>query len=89
VGRNTLTAEGGVIQIWLTILKAFSVTENTKLEFGVEILNLFNSPGYAYIPSASVVGSPGPSGKMPSRFLNKDYSYSFTRTMNVRAKFIF
>jgi hypothetical protein len=89
VGRNTLAVEGGGMQTWLTVLKAFSIKETRKLEFGVEILNLFNSPGYAYIPSASVVGSPGPSGTMPSRFLNKDYTYSFTRTMNVRAKLIF
>jgi hypothetical protein len=88
VGRNTLSVAGGM-QTWLTILKAFSFKESRKLEFGLEAYNLFNNPGYPYIPSASVVGSYGPSGNMPSRFLNKDYTMSNIRNMSIRAKLIF
>jgi hypothetical protein len=87
VGKNTLTVEGGS-GVHMTILKAFSLKEGKKLEFGLEMWNAFNDPS-AGIPSASVVGSPGPAGGMPSRFLNKDYTYSGHRSMNVRVKIIF
>jgi hypothetical protein len=88
VGRNTLVLEGGTTT-WLSILKAFPFKESRKLEFGLEMMNTFNDPGSGGIPSASVVGSPGPAGGMPSRFLNKDYTNSATRSMNVRLKLIF
>jgi hypothetical protein len=88
LGKNTLALEGGS-STWLSILKAFSFKESRKLEFGLEMMNAFNNPGPGGIPNASVVGSPGPSGGMPSRFLNKDYTNSATRTMNIRLKLIF
>jgi hypothetical protein len=88
VGRNTMVA-GGWIQSWMTVLKTFPLKESKKLEFRMEIANAFNNPVYPFIPSVSVVGSPGPAGDMPSRFLNRDYTHSLPRSMNVQLKIIF
>jgi hypothetical protein len=88
VGRNTLTTGGGS-QTWLNVIKAFSLREGRKLEFGMEFINVFNHPQFNNIPSASVVGSSGPAGGLPSRFLNANYTNTGIRTMNVRLKIIF
>jgi len=74
---------------WIDIIKAFPLGEGIKLELRLEAMNIFNHPNFYVIPSASVVGSPGPAGEMPSRFLNKDYTYVQPRTMNVQLKIVF
>jgi hypothetical protein len=88
VGKNTLVA-GAWFMSSATILKAFPLREIAKLEFRLEAANIFNNPVYPFIPSASVVGSPGPAGGRPSRFLNQDYTGNYPRTMNVQVKVIF
>jgi len=88
VGRNTLLADG-YNQTWMDVIKAFPFKDGRKLEFRLEAMNIFNHPSFPYIPSAIVVGSPGPSGGLPSRFLNKDYTRALSRSMNVQMKFIF
>ena len=88
VGRNTLFT-GGSNTTWLNIIKAFPLKEDRKLEFRLEAMNAFNTPQYGVVPSASVVGSPGPSGGQPSRFLNRDYTYTGNRSMNVQVKIVF
>jgi len=88
VGRNTLFT-GGVNNWDMNILKTFYVTETKKLEFRLEAFNIFNHQQFTNVPSASVVGSVGPSGNSPSRFLNPIYTNSGTRSMRVQLKFIF
>jgi hypothetical protein len=82
VGRNTLTTEG-LNQTWIDLIKAVPFTEGRKLEFRLEALNIFNHPQYPYVPSASVVAA------KQSRFLNRDYTASQNRSMNVQLKIVF
>jgi hypothetical protein len=88
VGRNTLIA-GGLNQTEASLLKTFPFKEGKKLELRLEALNIFNHGNYPNPPNASVVGAPGPSGGMPSRFLNKYFSGSDYRTAQVQVKIIF
>jgi hypothetical protein len=89
VGRNTLFSEG-VANFDVNVLKTFRITETKKLEYRLEAFNFFNHPQFTAIPGASVVGTAGPSTNgLPSRFLNKDYTNSGTRTMRMQLKFIF
>jgi hypothetical protein len=89
IGRNALTGRG-MFQTWVTVLKTFELSESgKKLEFGLEIMNLFNDPQYSNIPSASVVGSPYATSARASYFLNTGYTNSSTRSMNARVKIIF
>jgi len=88
LGRNTLFT-GGWNSTWLNVIKASPLKEGRTLEFRLEVMNVFNTPQYVVVPSASVVGSPGPSGDQPSRFLNREYTYTGNRSMNVQVKFIF
>jgi hypothetical protein len=82
VGRNTLLA-GGINNFDLTLTKSFQVGEQGRLEFRWEALNALNHPQFTQIPAASVVGS------SPSRFLNRDFTYSGIRTMWAQVKLVF
>jgi len=88
VGKNTLIA-GGWIQSSMILLKTFALKESRKLECRIEAVNIFNNPVYAFIPSANVVVSPGPVGGLPSRFLSKDYTNTYPRSMTIQLKIIF
>ncbi|MBN2243031.1 MAG: TonB-dependent receptor, partial [Acidobacteria bacterium] len=88
VGRNTLFT-GGINQTWMNVMKMIPVAEGKKLEFRLEAMNVFNHASYANVPNASVVGSPGPAGGLPSRFLNRDYTLATNRAMNVQLKLVF
>jgi len=89
VGRNTLFSKG-VNNFDVNVLKTFRITESKKLEYRLEAFNFFNHPQFTAVPGASVVGTAGPSTNgLPSRFLNKDYTNSGTRSMRMQLKFIF
>ena len=89
IGRNTLTS--GRVNIFdVNILKSFRITESKSLEYRLEAFNLFNHPQFTAIPGANIVETLGPSSNgQPSRFLNRDYTNSGTRTMRMQLKFIF
>jgi len=95
VGRNTLFTEG-VNNFDVNVLKKFEITERFKLEYRLEAFNFFNHSQFTSVPSASVVGSAGPSSNgLPSRFLNLDYTNNnplgggAPRTMRMQLKFLF
>jgi len=88
VGRNTLVA-GGINNFDVTLTKSLQIGERRRLEFRWEALNALNHPQFTQIPSQMVVGSPGPQGGLPSRFLNRDYTDSGIRSMWVQVKFVF
>jgi hypothetical protein len=88
VGRNAFVA-GGLNQTEASLLKAFPFREGKKLELRVEVMNIFNHGNYPNPPNSNVVSAPGPSGGMPSRFMNKYFSGSDYRTAQVQAKIIF
>jgi hypothetical protein len=88
VGRNTLFT-GLNAPVYANAIKAFSLGEGRKLEFRLEAINIFNHPSFYQIPSASVVGSPGPSGGLASRFLEEDYTSASNRSMYVQVKITF
>jgi hypothetical protein len=82
VGRNTLRA-GGINNFDVTLFKSFSFAETRRLEFRWEAFNVFNHPQFTQIPERSVFTSP------PSRFLNRDFTNSGTRSMWMQMKLVF
>jgi len=88
VGRNTLLT-GGVNNFDLSLFKSFSIGERKRLEFRWEAFNAFNHPQFTQVPERRVLGSPGPEGGLPSRFLNRDFTDSGIRSMWVQVKVVF
>jgi hypothetical protein len=88
VGRNTLVA-GGISNFEAALTKSFRLGEQRKLEFRWEALNALNHPQFTQIPERSVNGSPGPQAGVSSRFLNRDFTDSGTRSMWVQLKLVF
>jgi hypothetical protein len=88
VGRNTLSA-GGLNNFDVSLSKSIQIGEQRRLEFRWEVLNALNQPQFTQIPEKSVVGSPGPQAGLPSRFLNRDFTDSGTRSMWVQLKLVF
>jgi hypothetical protein len=87
VGRNTLVT-GGINNFDLSLSKSFQIAEQKRMEFRWEALNAFNHPQFTQFPERDVT-SPGASPGSPSRFLNRDFTDSGTRTMWVQVKVLF
>lgn len=88
VGRNTLLADG--TNNWdLNLAKKLVMREGKTLELRWDAFNVFNHPQFVNPPDARVLGAPGPSGGLPSRFLNRNFTDSGIRTIRGQLKFTF
>jgi hypothetical protein len=81
VGRNTLET-GGANNFDLSLFKSFTIRERKKLEFRWEAINAFNHPQFTEVPQKSLA-------EPPSRFLNRDFTYSGIRSMWAQVKILF
>ena len=82
VGRNTLFT-GGIRNWDMGLFKTFAIAERKHLEFRWEAFNVFNTSQFVNAPERSVTGSPR------GRFLNRDFTDSGIRTMQLQLKLIF
>jgi hypothetical protein len=83
VGRNTLLT-GGINNFDVTLSKSFQIAEQKRLDFRWEAFNVLNHPQFTEIPTErNVAGSPA------SRFLNRDFTNSGTRSMWIQLKLVF
>jgi outer membrane receptor protein involved in Fe transport len=81
VGRNTLETVGDN-NYDLSLFKSFTIRERKKLEFRWEAINAFNHPQFTEVPQKSLA-------EPPSRFLNRDFTYSGIRSMWAQVKILF
>ena len=88
MGRNTLVA-GGINNFDVTLSKSIQFGEQRRVKFRWEAFNVLNHPQLTLVPERSVVGSPGPQAGLPSRFLNRGFTDSGTRSMWVQVKLVF
>jgi hypothetical protein len=86
VGRNTLRT-GGINNFDVTLFKSFRFGETKRLDFRWEAFNVFNHPQFTQIPERSVVDTL--QAGLPSRFLNRDFTDSGTRSMWAQVKLVF
>jgi hypothetical protein len=87
VGRNTLVA-GGINNFDVSLSKSFQIAEQKRLEFRWEALNALNHPQFTQFPERDIT-SLGPVPGSPSRFLNRDFTDSGTRSMWLQLKLLF
>jgi hypothetical protein len=87
IGRNTLVA-GGINNFDLKLSKSFQISEQKRVEFRWEALNVLNHPQFTQFPERDVTSLPSVSGS-PSHFLNRDFTDSGIRTMWVQLKVLF
>jgi len=87
VGRNTLRT-GGINNFDVSLAKSFQIAEGKRLAFRWEALNALNHPQFTQVPEKSVI-SPGPVAGLQSRFLNRDFTDSGTRSVWVQLKLVF
>jgi len=82
VGKYPLFT-GGIKNWDVSLFKKFAIAEKRHLEFRWEAFNVFNTPQFVNVPQRNVNGSPA------GRFLNRDFTDSGIRTVQLQLKLIF